>query len=221
VTDRGLRISMTTQTERVQRRYDKFARSYDRQVQFFERVLFEDGREWVCARARGDTLEIAIGTGRNLFFYPPDVRLTGIEISPAMLDIARRRAAALGRQADLSLGDAQALPFPAERFDTMVCTLGLCTIPDDRKAVAEAVRVLRPGGRLVFLEHVRSPLPIVRAMQRLLDPLFRWMGADHLLREPLQLLHAEGFELEEVQRSKWGIVERVHARKPDEKEIKG
>ena len=117
-------------------------------------------------------LEIAVGTGLNLPHYPDDVRLTGIEFVPAMLDIARRRAAELGRPVDLRLGDAQALEFGDSTFDTVVCTLSLCTIPDDRAAVAEVRRVLRPGGRFVLLEHVRSPVRAVHGVQRLLAPAF-------------------------------------------------
>jgi ubiquinone/menaquinone biosynthesis C-methylase UbiE len=95
----------------------------------------------------------------------------------------------------------------------VVCTLGLCTIPDPRRAVAEARRVLRPGGRMLLVEHVRSPIRPVRLIERLLDPLSVRFAADHLTREPLEYLHAEGFEIERVERSKWGIVERVSARK--------
>lgn len=127
------------------------------------------GREWVCAQASGDVLEIALGTGRNLPYYPSDVRLTGIELSPMMLELARKRAADLGRQVDLRLGDAQALDFADQSFDTVVCTFALCTIPDERQAVAEAYRVLRPGGRFVLVEHVRSPWLPVRAVQRILE----------------------------------------------------
>src|SRR5438874_2926665 len=79
------------ETERVRAVQDKQAPKYDRQISFFERILFGDGRAWVCSQATGDVLEVAIGTGRNLSFYPPDVRLTGIDFSPAMLELARRR----------------------------------------------------------------------------------------------------------------------------------
>lgn len=167
----------------------------------------------MCEQASGDVLEIAIGTGRNLPYYPADIRLTGIDISPAMLALAARRADDLGRDVELRVGDAQALDLPDARFNTVVSTLTLCTIPDDRRAVAEAWRVLRPGGRFLLLEHVRSPIFIVRALQRVFDPLCVRFSADHLLREPLDNLIAQGFAVERLERTQWGVVERVSARK--------
>jgi len=201
------------ETERVRRLQDREAPRYDKQIAFFERFLFADGRVWVCRQARGNVLEIAAGTARNLPYYPAEVTLTGIELSEQMLAISRRRARELGREADLRLGDAQALDFPDDSFDTIVCTLGLCTIPDPRRAIAEARRVLRTGGSLLLLEHVRSPRLPIRLLQQLLEPLAVRFAADHLTREPLDYLAAEGFEIDNLERSKWGIVERVRARK--------
>jgi ubiquinone/menaquinone biosynthesis C-methylase UbiE len=202
-----------TETERVRRIQDKEAPRYDRQMGFYDRILFAGGREWACAQANGDILELAVGTGRNLRYYPADVHLTAIELSPQMLEIARKRAEDLGRDVDLRIGDAQALEFEDHSFDTVIITFGLCTIPDDRRAVAEAHRVLRPGGRLVLLEHVRSPSLPIRAVQRALDPLSVRFAADHLVRDPLDYLGNVGFEIESVERLKRGIVERVVARK--------
>lgn len=204
---------MVNETERVRGIYDAAAGRYDKMIGLAEKLFFGSGRAWVCAQAHGEVLEVAIGTGRNLPLYPAEVRLTGIELSPAMLAIARTRARALGRAIDLRIGDAQALDFPDASFDTVVCTLALCTIPDDRMAVAEAIRVLRPGGRLLWLEHVRSPLLPVRAVERLLDPICVHIQADHLLREPLDHLAGTGMEIERVERTRWGIVERLAARK--------
>jgi ubiquinone/menaquinone biosynthesis C-methylase UbiE len=203
-----------TETERVRRIQDKEAPRYDRQMGFFDRILFAGGREWACSQASGEVLEVAIGTGRNLPYYPADVHLTAIELSPEMLEIGRKRAEELGRDVDLRTGDAQALEFDDQSFDTVIITFGLCTIPDDRRAAAEAHRVLRLGGRLVVLEHVRSPSLPIRAVQRVLDPLTVRFGADHLVRDPLDYLGSVGFEIETVKRLKRGIVERVVARKP-------
>ncbi len=204
---------MPDETDRVRRLYDEVASRYDRMIGFSEKVLFGDGRRWVCSQAHGDVLEVAVGTGRNLPFYHPDVRLTGIELSLAMLAIARQRAEALGRHMDLRTGDAQVLDFPGASFDNVVCTLALCTIPDPGQAVAEAARVLRPGGRLVLLEHVRSPVLPVRVVEWMLEPLSVRLQADHLLREPLIFVTAAGLQVETIERSRWGIVERLAARK--------
>ena len=205
---------IASETKRVRELQDKEAPRYDRQISFFERVLFGGGREWVCSRAEGKVLELAAGTLRNLPYYPQGVDLTAIELSAEMLAIGRERAEELGRSVDLRVGDAQMLDLPDESFDTVTCTLGFCTIPDNAAAAKEAFRVLRPGGQLLMLEHVRSPVRAVRAVERVLDPLFVRFEGDHLLREPLEYLPGVGFEVDEVLRSKWGIVERLRAHKP-------
>ena len=204
----------TPETERVRRIWEKLAPKYDKLIKFPERWLFAGGRDWVCSQATGNVLEIAVGTGRNFEHYPADVRLTGIDLSESMVGIAKRTAESLGRQADLRVGDAQALDFPPGSFDTVVCTLSLCSVPDDRKAVGEVSRVLRPGGRFLLLEHVASPRRTVRAIQRILDLITVRLEGDHLVREPLVHLREEGFEVERLKRLKWGVVERVAARKP-------
>jgi ubiquinone/menaquinone biosynthesis C-methylase UbiE len=202
---------MSVNTQRIRKLYDRMARKYDSRIRVPEALLFQGGREWVCSRAKGDVLEIAIGTGRNLGLYRPGVRLTGIELSNEMLTIARKRAIELRLNADLRVGDAQNLDFPNESFDTVVCTLGLCTIPDEKRTLSECRRVLRKNGRLLLLEHVRSPNRVVRAIERILEPLFLWLEGDHLTRDPLDYVETEGFLLEEIERRKLGVVERVAA----------
>jgi len=205
--------NMIGETERVRRIWDKLAPRYDKDIKFFERVLFSGGRSWACSQASGVVLEIAVGTGRNLEYYPPGVQLLGIDISPEMLAIAQVRARAAGRAADLRVGDAQALDVPDESVDTVISTLALCSIPHDRKAVSEVKRVLRPEGRFILMEHVASPLRLVRVFQKVLDWIAVRTEGDHLVREPLVQLKAEGFRIETIERRKWGIVERVAARK--------
>jgi SAM-dependent methyltransferase len=203
------------ETDRVRDIWRRFAPQYDRQIRFFERFLFEGGREWVCSRARGAVLEIGIGTGRNLRFYPPYVRVTAVDLSPEALEFARRRAGMLGRSVDIQVADAQALDFETGSFDTVVSTLTMCSVPDHHRALSEAARVIRPGGQLIMLEHVRSPGPAVRLGQRLLNPLSVRFVADHLLREPLHAIRRLGLQVVELERLKWGIVERLRAVKPE------
>lgn len=206
-------MASETPTARSIRVWDKMAPSYDKSMSFFERIQFAGGREWICSRAGGDTLEVAIGTGRNLPFYPEGVRLTGIELSPAMLAIARDRAARLGAKVDLKEGNAEALPFADNSFDSVVCALSLCTIPDHAKAISEMARVLKPGGKLLLLDHIGSRIRPVWAVQRLLEMLTARNG-EYMTRRPLPMLADAGLRVVESEQLKWGTVERVAAVKP-------
>ena len=199
--------------ERVRGFYERIAPEYDGWMRSFDRVLLGGARKTLCAHATGRTLEVAVGTGSNLAHYAPDVRLTGIDLSSAMLALARRRAEQLGRAVALTIGDAQSLAFSDASFDTVVFTLCLCTIPDERRALAEAHRVLRPGGRLLVLEHVRSDVRPVVWLQRLLDPPLVRVAGDHLLRDPHDHLTPVGFVFEDVHRFGWGVIKRLVARR--------
>lgn len=200
--------------ERLRRYWDKQAAGYDREMAFLDRHLFADTREWICTRAVGQVLEVAIGTGLNLPHYPESVEVTGLEFSPGMLVHARRRAEQLGRTVELCEGDAQALRFGDGSFDTVVCTFSLCCIPDDRQAVAEMVRVLRPGGLLLLADHVEASVWYARAVQRLLELVTIRLAEEHFRRRPIRHLQALGLPIEAHDRFKLGIVERLAARKP-------
>jgi ubiquinone/menaquinone biosynthesis C-methylase UbiE len=201
-------------TVKARRVWDRTAPGYDRQIQFLERHWFTGGREWLGARAEGRILDVGVGTGRNLPHYPPAATVTGIDLSPGMLDHARRRAAALGRPADLREGDAENLPFGDGCFDTVVCALVLCTVPGRRAALAEMWRVLVPGGRLLLLDHIGSTWPPVRAAQWLLERITVPTAGEHFTRRQRPLVEAAGFTIVEAVRLKAGSIERLHARKP-------
>ncbi len=206
--------SSSDRTDRWHRYWDKHSRTYDREMRFMDRVLFGDSRQWACSRATGEVLEVAIGTGLNLSAYPTDVELTGIDLSADMLTIARTRAAELNRDVDLRQGNAHALPFDDATFDTVVCTFGLCAIPDIDAAIDEMRRVLRPGGRLILVDHVESSSRLARGVQRLLEVVTIPLGGEHFLRRPLNEVRDAGFDIERVQRFKLGLVERLVAVKP-------
>jgi ubiquinone/menaquinone biosynthesis C-methylase UbiE len=203
-----------TPTARQRRVWDKTAPTYDKQISLFERIWFSGGREWLGSRIHGRTLEVAIGTGRNLRHYPAEATITGVELSPAMLAIARQRAANLGRAVDLHEGDAEHLPFDDASFDTVVCALSLCTIPDPPTAIGEMHRVLVPGGRLLLLDHIASTWPPVYAAQWLLERLTIRSAGEHFTRRQRPLVEAAGFDIVAAERRKAGSIERIHAVKP-------
>jgi ubiquinone/menaquinone biosynthesis C-methylase UbiE len=191
------------------------ASGYDDKIAGAERSLLRGGREWFGSRASGRVLEVAIGTGRSLPFYPDAVELTGVDLSPAMLDLARRRAADLGRELELLEADAESLPFDDARFDTVVCELALCSIPRPATAIAEMVRVLKPGGRLLLLDHVGSAFPPLWALQWIVERVTIPVAGEHFTRRPLPWVVAAGMVIDESERLKSGTVERLSARKPD------
>lgn len=200
--------------ERWHRVWDRQAPTYDKQMGFMERMVLGEHRDWACSRAGGEMLEVAIGTGLNLEHYSADVRITGIDWSGEMVARAQSRARELGLTVDFRDGDAHRLEFGDESFDTVVCTYSLCGIPDDRRAVSEMFRVLRPGGVLVLVDHVVSTALPLRVVQRLLEVTTVPLAGEHFVRRPIVLVREMGFEIVEQDRSRLGNVECVAARKP-------
>lgn len=196
------------ETTRIQRIYD---RGGVRLTPSDDSWLIRGSREWLAARARGRTLEVGIGGGATIAHYPPDVVLTGIDVSPVMLAAAQARADTLGRTVELRLGNASELEAADATFDTVVCCLVLCTVPDDRGALLEAARVLRPGGHLLAVEHVRSPHRLVRWLEMAWEPVSVRQSGDHLTRDPVDHLSVAGFDIVALERLRLGFIERLDA----------
>lgn len=202
------------QTQRQRTVWQKAAARYDRAMEPLERGVLAGSREWVAERAHGRVLEVAIGTGRSLEFYAPGIELTGVDLSPAMLRRARRRARELGLTPIFKAADAEQLPFDDAAFDTVVCALGLCSIPRPDIAVAEMARVLVPGGTLLLLDHIRSSWPPVVALQWLLERVTILTAGEHFTRRQLPVVRAAGLEVTETERLKAGTIERIRAIRP-------
>ncbi len=158
-------------------------------------------RRRIGGAAEGRVLELGIGSGLNLPFYGAAVRaVTGIDPSPALLRLAEARATGLGMTLAVQPGPAETLPFDAGSFDTVVTTWTLCSIGDPRAALAEARRVLRPGGRLLFVEHGLAPDPRVARWQHRLTPAWRHIaGGCHLDRRIDSLVGGAGFRIETME----------------------
>lgn len=197
--------------DKQRRVWDEAAPTYDASMARLERIWFGGGREWLADRVRGRVLEVAVGTGSNVLLFPPDVTVTGIDVSPGMLAEARRRLADAGRTATLLEADAQRLPFDDASFDTVVCALALCSIPDPAAAIREMRRVLVPGGTLLLLDHVASSWPPLRWAQRLVELGSVPFAGEHFTRRQRPLVEAAGFTIDEAERLKAGTIERIRA----------
>ena len=189
-------------------RFDKLAPTYDLSILPAELVV-RGWRAELLRRAHGEVLEIGIGTGRALRCYPPDARITGIDVSREMLSRARSRAARLGRAVDLRVMSAGELRFPDASFDAVVCSLVFCAIEATDRALHEIGRVLRPGGELLMVEHIRPGGRLGRLFDWL-DPWF-YRQSCHLNRRTPERVRTAGFEIVEEHRRLWGIFAGLRA----------
>jgi ubiquinone/menaquinone biosynthesis C-methylase UbiE len=184
-----------------------FAALYDGMNKGTEAAGIRGERHDLLAQAQGTTVEIGAGTGLNLEHYPDSVtRLVLAEPDEHM----RRR---LGHRVDLGRpatevidAGVEALPFPDATFDTAVVTWVLCSVPDQRLALQEIARVLKPSGRLLFLEHVRSDDPQVAKWQDRIRPLYSHLAGCNPNRDTLAAIQASDFEVESVRR---GVVPKA------------
>lgn len=167
------------------------------------RASLRPQRQWLLPQARGEALEMGFGGGLNLPFYPRDVRaITAVEPDAAQRARAMARIEASGRTVSLlASGMDQRLPLPDASFDTVVSTWTLCTIPDPVAALKEAFRLLRPGGRFLFVEHGLSPDNDVAAWQRRLNRVTqRWGGGCNLDRDIETIVRRSRFRLEKCEK---------------------
>jgi ubiquinone/menaquinone biosynthesis C-methylase UbiE len=203
------------ETERIREIYDERAAGYDATVGLGERIALGDFRSRFGQALRGETLEIAIGTGLNLPYYSNAVtRAFGVDLSQGMLERAAERARALGRTVDLAQMDAEHLAFPDHSFDTVAISLALCTVPHPERALGEIARVCRPDGRVVFMEHVLSPWRAAAAVERLLTPFQERSLGCSLVRETIDTIEQAGFEIVSDQRKLLGVFRLVVTRPP-------
>ena len=179
-----------------------FAFTYDRFSKGMEEAGLAEMRRNMIAGASGDVLEIGGGTGANLGYYGDGVgSVTVTEPEPPMLKRLQRKAREQSSQATVLRAPAEDLPFEDASFDTVVSTLVLCGVDDQPRAVRELRRVLRPGGRLIFIEHVRSDDPRKAKMQDRMNPLNRFMVCCDCNRPTLDTIRSAGFEVTELEQT--------------------
>ncbi len=180
-------------------RYQRVSRFYDLMEGLAE-SRYRPWREKLWKLVSGPrVLEVGVGTGKNMPFWPNGIQVTAIDLTPGMLEFARRRAKELGLNTDIRLGDAQLLEFADASFDAAVATFVLCSVPDPILGLRELARVVRPGGQVLLLEHMRSASPVLGAVMDAINPLVvRMMGAN-INRRTVENVRASGLSVESVE----------------------
>jgi ubiquinone/menaquinone biosynthesis C-methylase UbiE len=207
-------MSLTFNAREIAAKYDRAARWYDWLEGFLDLAGLGKMRRNLLKRASGKVLEVAVGTGKNLAFYPPDCRIIALDLSAEMLKVARNRGATCRSSLFFVVADAEALPFNERNFDTVVSSLSTCTFPNPASAIREMARVCRPGGKMLLLEHGRSDREwLGRWQDRHADQFAKPLGC-HWNREPLELLRRAGIRVEAFKRFFFGVFHRIEA-KPD------
>ncbi|MFB6286585.1 MAG: class I SAM-dependent methyltransferase [Candidatus Bipolaricaulia bacterium] len=200
---------------RIRKIYDQLAPSYDRREALVEWALIRRQRRRLLSWAGGETLEVGIGTGRSLPHYPADCRITGIDLSEAMLRGAHERSLKLGREVDLWQMDAHETDFADGRFDTVVSNLTVCTFIDPIQALAEMGRVTKPQGRILLLEHGRSRHRGVSWVLDRLEAASVDRHGCHPNRNVIALAQAAGLIVLRADRHLSGLIQIVRARPPE------
>lgn len=183
-------------TEVTRNRYQRNSGWYDAMAPLQEKKFLPWRKKMWKLAVGPKILEVGVGTGRNLPLIPSNVEVTGIDLTPGMLEKAVRRASQLGVKIELQIGDVQQLKFADASFDNVVATCVFCSVPDPILGFREIKRVLKPGGRLFLLEHMRSPNLIIGRIMDVLNPLVvRMMGAN-INRKTMENILAAGLEVE-------------------------
>jgi len=187
-------------TEQTRKRYDRMAPIYDGSEAVMERFLYAPWRRLLWSGVKGpDVLEVGVGTGKNIPYYPHGVHVTPIDLSERMLSRARKRATSLGLDVDLRQMDAQALAFPADRFDAIVASFVFCSVPDPVAGLRELGRVCKPDGEIRLLEHMRARSELVGRLMDIINPIAVRIQGANINRRTIDNIENAGLRIERVE----------------------
>jgi ubiquinone/menaquinone biosynthesis C-methylase UbiE len=186
---------MSTPADTIRQRYDRLAPWFDSLEGFVEGLVFSRDRNQLWQTATGPhLLEVGVGTGKNFRFYPANTQITAIDFSPRMLRQAQRKRDRKHLAVELTLMDVERLCYADNSFDTVVASFVFCSVPHPRKGLKELHRVLRPGGQLLLLEHVRSSHRLIAVLQNLFNPLVVKLFGANINRQTVKNVQACSFQ---------------------------
>lgn len=197
----------------TRKRYDRLAFIYDFLESPMEWFFFASWRARLLGQLVGNrVLEVGVGTGKNIPYYPREVKVTAIDLSPRMMGRAQKRALVLGLEVDFWEMDVQHLAFPDQVFDTVFATFVFCSVPDPVLGLGELRRVCKPGGTLLLLEHIRPKNFILGFLFDLFNPIVvRMMGAN-INRRTLDNIRMAGWQIQVEERLSCDIVCWIEAK---------
>lgn len=204
---------MNKDTEKIRKRYNRVAKVFDFTEAMMEKGKMGQWREMIWKEAKGKVLEVGVGTGKNIRYYPENVEVTAIDFSEKMLERAKEKAQKLGRKVDLRLMDAQELEFPDETFDTIITTCVFCSVPDAVKGLKEIRRVCKKDGQIIMLEHVRSKNKFIGPVMDLLNPLVVRLVGANINRDTINNLKMAGLNISAEKDLMMDIVKHIKCQK--------
>ncbi|MFD1363224.1 class I SAM-dependent methyltransferase [Lentibacillus salinarum] len=185
-------MTNTKQTETIKRRYNRISSAFD----FMDRIIREKWRKELLQHAKGKVLEVGVGTGLNLKYYPDHAEVTGIDFSPAMLQKAREKADRMPQHFELLEMDAQQMNFSDNTFDTVVTTCVFCSVPDPVKGLKEIRRVTKPEGKIIMLEHMRSNNEFFGKTMDILNPIGLHIVGANINRKTMENIQQADMKVE-------------------------
>ncbi|MDF1499773.1 MAG: class I SAM-dependent methyltransferase [Anaerolineales bacterium] len=198
-------------------RYGRIAPIYDF-LEAIPELRYRSWREHFWRKVAGTLdagdllLEVGVGTGKNIPFWPEGVAVTAIDLTPGMVKRAHRRARKLGVSADILEGDVQDLKYADNHFDAATATFVFCSVPDPMRGLRELARVVKPTGHIVLMEHVRSPNPVLGKLMDVLNPIIRSLMGPNINRNTVANVNSAGLDVVEVENlDRGGIFKIIHA----------
>jgi len=205
---------MDEPTRNTRKRFDRIAFLYDQMEGLVERFSYGQWRKLLWEKLEGDkVLEVGVGTGKNFPYYPMGTHITAIDFSPKMLKRAWDRASKDNIKVELQQMDIQEIEFEDNSFDTVVGSFVFCSVPDPVRGLEEVKRVVKPGGKVILLEHVLSANRILAGLMNLVNPFIQYTMGPNINRRTVQNVIDSGLVVERVTNLKAGIFKLIEARK--------
>ena len=199
---------MDRKSEVIKKRYDRSSSYYD----WMDRMVSDSLREKAVTMARGQVLEIGVGTGKNFPYYPAGCEVTAIDFSTGMLAQAKKKLSLAKVPVTLLEMDAQAMTFPDNRFDTVLATCVFCSVPDPVKGLKEVRRVCKPDGQIILLEHMRSEHPFMGLLMDILNPISLYVIGSNINRKTMENIEAAGIQVRTMEEHMGKIVKLIVAK---------